>query len=80
MRINRSVFLEVSEIDSINNWKFVLAHGNYCGFEECIAKLNLHKFAEGVKEITRKIEGKKLSKIGDLSSKNNKEGPLLFSI
>lgn len=81
MRINRDVSMEVSEVDSVNHWKSVLVQGIYREFEGSTAIMNLHKFAVGVKEIIRNVEGKDLSYISDFSSKIYKEGaPIIFKI
>lgn len=81
MRINGDVSIVVSEIGSVSNWKSVLAQGIYREFEGSTAIMNLHKFAVGVKEIIRNVEGKDLSYISDFSSKIYKEGPpIVFKI
>ena len=81
MRINKEVSMEVSEVDSASHWKSVLVQGIYHEFEGSTAKMALRKFAEGVKEIIRTIEGKHLSYISDFSSKIYKEGPpIVFNI
>ena len=53
MRMNREVSLEVSEVDSISNWKSILVQGKYREFEGSTAIMNLRKFAEGVKGIMK---------------------------
>jgi nitroimidazol reductase NimA-like FMN-containing flavoprotein (pyridoxamine 5'-phosphate oxidase superfamily) len=81
MRINRDVSMEVSEVDSVSNWKSVLVQGIYREFEGSTAKMALRKFVEGVKEIIGNIEGKNLSYISDFSNKIYKEGPpIVFNI
>ncbi|WP_323789578.1 pyridoxamine 5'-phosphate oxidase family protein [Psychroserpens sp.] len=81
MRMNRVVSMEVSEVDSVNNWKSVLVQGIYHEFEGSTAVMNLHKFIHGVKETIRNIEGKDLNYISDFSSKIYKEGPpVVFNI
>ena len=49
MRKNTSVCLEVSEIDSVNNWNSVLAHGIFKELEGSDAKAYLHTFFFGCK-------------------------------
>jgi hypothetical protein len=81
LRINRDVSMEVSEIVSVNNWKSILVQGIYREFEGSTAKINLHKFSEGVKEVISNKEGKNYSFIGEFSSKIYKEGPpIVFKI
>jgi nitroimidazol reductase NimA-like FMN-containing flavoprotein (pyridoxamine 5'-phosphate oxidase superfamily) len=81
LRINRDVSMEVSEVDSINNWKSILVQGTYREFEGSTAKINLHKFSEGVKKAVNIKEGKNLNYIGEFSSKIYKEGPpIVFKI
>ncbi|MBT8244448.1 MAG: flavin mononucleotide-binding protein [Winogradskyella sp.] len=81
LRINRDVAVGVYEVDSVNNWKSVLVQGSYREFEGSTAKINLHKFSEGVKEIISNKEGKNLKYISEFSSKIYKEGPpIVFKI
>jgi len=81
MRNNGAVSLEVAEIDTVSNWKSVLVHGTYREFEGSAAKINLHNFSEGVKEVIKYKEGKHLSHISEFSSKIFKEGlPVTFQI
>ena len=51
LRINRDVSMEVSVVNSVNNWESVMVQGIYREFEGSTAKINLHKFSEGVKAI-----------------------------
>lgn len=81
MRINSAVSLEVSEIDSVNNWRSVVAYGTYREFLGSTAKINLHKFSDGVKDIIKREEGKDLKFLSEFSSKIYKEGlPIVFKI
>ena len=81
LRIDNGVSLEISEIASVNTWKSVLVQGSFYEFEGSTAKINLHKFSEGVKEIIRKKEGKDLKYLSEFSSKIYKEGPpIVFKI
>ncbi|SHH67158.1 pyridoxamine 5'-phosphate oxidase family protein [Winogradskyella jejuensis] len=81
LRINNQVAMEVSEIESVNNWKSILVQGSYKEFEGSTAKINLHKFSEGVKEVISKKEGKDLKFLSEFSSKIYKEGPpIVFKI
>ena len=54
LRINGSVSLEISEIESVNNWRSVVAYGTYREFSGSTAKISLHKFSDGVKGIIKK--------------------------
>lgn len=81
LRINNAVSLGVAEIDSVNNWKSISAHGTYKEFEGSSAKINLHKFSEGVKKIIIKREAKHLNHISEFSSKiYNGDFPIVFQI
>lgn len=81
LRINRDVSMEVSVVNSVNNWESVMVQGIYREFEGSTAKINLHKFSEGVKAIINNREGKNLEFIGEFSSKIYKEGPpIVFKI
>jgi len=81
LRIANGVSVEISEIDSVNTWRSVLVQGNFFEFEGSTAKINLHKFTEGVKEIIRIKEGINLKYLSEFSSKIYKEGPpIVFKI
>ena len=81
LRINNDVCIEVLEIETINNWRSVLVQGRYREFEGSSAKMNLHKFSEGIKEIIRNVEGRELKYISDFSNKIYKDGPsVVFKI
>lgn len=81
LRINRDVSMEVSEVDSVSQWKSVMVQGHYREFEGSTAKIYLHKFAEGVKGLILRKEGKDLNFISEFSSKAFKEGlPIVFKI
>ena len=81
LRIANSVSVEISEIDTVNKWKSVLVQGTFYEFEGSTAKINLHKFSEGVKNIIREKEGKDLKYLSEFSSKIYKEGPpIVFKI
>ena len=81
LRINNEVSIEVSEIDTVNNWRSVMVCGTYQEFSGSTAKINLHKFSEGVKDLIRKTEGKNLKYLSEFSSKIYKEGsPVVFKI
>tara|TARA_R110002072_G_scaffold271545_1_gene431538 strand:- start:229 stop:681 length:453 start_codon:yes stop_codon:yes gene_type:complete len=81
LRINSEVSLEVSEIDSVNKWQSVVVHGTYREFLGSTAKINLHKFSEGVKDIIKKTEARDLKFLSEFSSKIFKEGsPIVFKI
>ena len=81
LRNNTAVSLEVAEIDSVSDWESVLAHGTYKEFDGSAAKINLHKFSEGVKRIIELRENKHVDHISEFSSKIFKEGlPVVFQI
>lgn len=81
LRINSAVSLEVPEIDSVNSWRSVLVLGTYREFLASSAKISLHNFSEGVKDIIKRKEGKDLKFLSEFSSKIYKEGlPVVFKI
>ncbi|APZ48043.1 flavin mononucleotide-binding protein [Polaribacter reichenbachii] len=81
MRKNNSVSLEIDEIENLNNWKSVLAHGVYEELSGIDAKASLHEFAEGIKNLASKKEKKDFHFISDFSSKLHEEGlPIVFKI
>lgn len=81
LRNNTAVSLEVAEIESVSDWESVQVHGTYREFEGSAAKINLHKFSEGVKKIISLRENKKMDHISEFSSKIFKEGaPVVFQI
>ena len=81
LRTNSNVSLEVAEIESLNQWQCVVIEGQFREFEGSSAKLNLHKFYEGVKRLIEEKEGKSPKFISEFSSKLYREGqPIVFEI
>jgi uncharacterized protein len=81
LRINNAVSLEVANIESVNTWKSVSVQGAFYELEGSTAKINLHKFSEGVKRVVRIKEGRDLKYLSEFSSKIYKEGPpIVFKI
>ena len=81
MRKNTAVSLEVCEIDSVNNWNSVLAHGIFKELEGSNAKAYLHTFSLGVKDLIIIKKHRKLDFINQFSSKLYKDGtPIVFLI
>ena len=81
LRINNAVSLEVADIESVNTWKSVSVQGAFYELEGSTAKINLHKFSEGVKRVVRIKEGRDLKYLSEFSSKIYKEGPpIVFKI
>jgi nitroimidazol reductase NimA-like FMN-containing flavoprotein (pyridoxamine 5'-phosphate oxidase superfamily) len=81
MRLSNTVSIEVSEVDSVNNWRSVVVYGTYREFLGSSAKINLHKFSDGVKDVIKRTEGKDLNFLSEFSSKIYKEGlPIVFKI
>ena len=81
MRKNSSVSFEVTEIESVHNWKSVLAQGIYEEFTGSDVKLKLHAFSLGVKNIIKHKENRELSFISEFSSKIYKNDlPIAFKI
>ena len=53
MRENPSVSLQVEEIDSLNEWKSVIAYGRFEELSGSTAQFELHKFCQGVKKLVK---------------------------
>lgn len=81
MRKNNRVSLQVDEIDSVNNWKSVLAHGTFKLYFGNEAKAHLHDFSLGVKNVITEKELQTVNFISEFSSKIYKdETPFVFII
>lgn len=81
MRKNNAVSLQVGEIDSVNNWKSILVHGTYDELTGSDAKVQLHNFSTGVKQIITIKKDKELDFISQFSSKIYKNDiPIVFVI
>ncbi|HKK12866.1 MAG TPA: pyridoxamine 5'-phosphate oxidase family protein [Flavobacteriaceae bacterium] len=81
MRKNGSVSFEVTEIESVHQWKSVLAHGTYEELSGSNVKLKLHVFSRGVKKIIKRKEHRELNFISEFSSKIYKNDlPIAFLI
>ena len=81
MRQNSNVCLSVSEIDSVNSWKSVLAQGVFIELTGSNAKARLHEFSLGVKDLIINKEHRELDFISDFSSKIYKgDLPVIFII
>jgi nitroimidazol reductase NimA-like FMN-containing flavoprotein (pyridoxamine 5'-phosphate oxidase superfamily) len=81
MRKNNNVCLNVSDVDSVNEWKSVSAQGVYEELEGSSAKAKLHEFSLGVKDLIIKKEHRELDFISQFSSKIYKNDmPVIFTI
>jgi len=81
MRKHSSIALAVSDIYSNNEWKSVLAHGQYNEVDGGTAKLYLHEFSLGIKAIVLRKERKDLDYISEFSNRiYNQEVPIVFLI
>lgn len=81
MRKNPNVSLEVNEIDSVNNWRSVLAHGKFEELHGIDARYYLHEFAEGVKNVIYRKEGKMTKSIDEFSCKmESRTNPIVYKI
>jgi len=81
MRKNNSIAFEVIELESVHNWKSVLAHGTYEELSGSNIKLQLHKFSEGVKSVIKRKEHRDVDFISEFSSKIYKNDlPIAFLI
>ena len=81
MRKHPDVSLGVSEVDSVNSWRSVLAQGVFTELSGSEAKSKLHKFSLGVKDLIIKKEHRELDFISEFSSKIYKDDlPVIFII
>lgn len=81
MRKNTNVSLGVTEINSVNSWKSILAQGVFFELSGSEAKSKLHKFSIGVKDLIINEERRKLDFISEFSSKTYKDDkPIVFII
>lgn len=81
MRQNNNVCLSVSDVDSVNDWKSVLAQGIFVELTGSDAKAKLHEFSLGVKDLIINKEHRKLDFISQFSSKIYKDDlPVIFVI
>ena len=81
MRKLTSVSMAVSDIYSNNQWQSVLAHGQFNEIHGGTAKLYVHEFSLGIKEIILKKEHKDLDYISEFSNRiYNQETPIVFLV
>jgi nitroimidazol reductase NimA-like FMN-containing flavoprotein (pyridoxamine 5'-phosphate oxidase superfamily) len=81
MRKHKAVSLLVSDIETVTQWKSVLAHGVFEQRFGSDAKALLHRFSLGVKHIILEKDHKKADFISEFSSKiYNDEIPAVFII
>ncbi|WP_299113925.1 pyridoxamine 5'-phosphate oxidase family protein [uncultured Winogradskyella sp.] len=81
MRKNINVCLNVSEVDSVNDWISILVHGRFTEIKGSEAKAKLHEFSLGVKDLIINKEHRKLDFISEFSSKIYKDDlPVIFVI
>ncbi len=81
MRKNPNVSLTVNEIQSVNEWRSIQIHGQFEELRAIDAKYHLHEFAEGVKRILLRTEGKDARSVSDFSSKlNSEKHPIVFRV
>ncbi|WP_339754325.1 pyridoxamine 5'-phosphate oxidase family protein [uncultured Winogradskyella sp.] len=81
MRKHNNVCLSVSDIDSVNSWKSVLAQGVFIELTGSEAKAKLHEFSLGVKDLIINKEHRELDFISEFSSKIYKDDlPVIFII
>lgn len=81
MRRNKQVSLCVDEIDSVNQWRSILVHGEFEEVDGSDAKMLLHRFSEGVKKVIAIKELRDLHFISEFSSKLESAGiPIVYRI
>jgi len=81
MRLRKEVSLQVAEIDEINKWKSVIAHGTFRELQGSEAKAYLHEFSLGVKDVISVKELRDLDYISQFSARISKDDyPIVFII
>ena len=81
LRINPFVALQLDEINSINNWKSIQIIGEFEELNGSVAKMQLHKFSNNVKNIIAKKVNKNPELIESFSSKLNTDSiPIVYRI
>jgi nitroimidazol reductase NimA-like FMN-containing flavoprotein (pyridoxamine 5'-phosphate oxidase superfamily) len=81
MRMNKYISFGVDEIASVNHWKSILIVGTFEELKGPDAKYQMHKFANGVKNIMLTKEKRKAHFISEFSSKLDSHGtPIVFKI
>lgn len=81
LRKHNAVALEVSEINTSDYWKSVVAHGIYKELKGSSAKALLHEFSFGVKDIIMRRELRDLDFISEFSARiNSNDIPIVFII
>ena len=81
LRLNNAVSLQVTEIQSIDNWKSVLIQGTFEELEGPDAKFKLHKFSIGVKKLIVEKKNRELHFIRQFSNKTHFDSvPVVYRI
>ena len=81
MRKNNFVALEISDIESVGNWKSILIEGKFKELQGASAKSKLHTFFLGVKNILMTKENKDINSLREFSIKTNtNSAPVVFCI
>ena len=81
MRKIKNVSVNVPEVDSVNSWKSILAHGIFEELSGSNAKAKLHQFSLGVKDLIINKEHRELDFIREFSSKMYTDAlPVIFQI
>ena len=81
LKENGAVALQVDDIQSIQQWRSVLVHGQFEELNGSTAKKYVHKFAEGVQNTIVKANGAKPKFIQDFTSRLQKGSiPIVYRI
>ena len=80
MRINNSVSIGVSQIESANKWQCILVHGEFEELNGPYAKQELHKFANGVKKVMFIKDDRYPDLLSEFSSKTTHGIPIVYRI
>jgi nitroimidazol reductase NimA-like FMN-containing flavoprotein (pyridoxamine 5'-phosphate oxidase superfamily) len=69
MKKNNAVSLQIAVIESVTNWESVLVHGAFEQLSGIDAKVYLHEYASGVKNVILEKDHKKVNFISEFCAK-----------
>lgn len=81
MRKNPMVSFQVDEVADLQHWKSVIFHGEYEELKRSDAKVTLHNFSRGVKDVVQQKDHKDLIYLSEFSSKiENSQDSIIYQI
>ncbi len=80
MRRNPLISFQVDEIKTLQNWKSVVFHGFFRELQRSEAKILLHVFSRGVKEVIRTKENRSLHYLNEFSSKIDSKDSIVYRL